>query len=217
MTEKEYKNHINKHLKQVTKVFCCFWRQHLLTPVYSQDTNLRRVTDGENKPLHGANVVIEGSIEGSTADSLGYYEFETTKKGSQTLIFTALEFTDKKLPVNIEAGKPIEANVKLYKSEAETDEILVTASTFTSGQQSQVTITPLEIVRIPGSDADLFRALTTFPGSNQVDEGSRITVRGGDENEGLTILDQASLYHPFIFDDILILLLTYTINCDLEE
>jgi hypothetical protein len=62
-------------------------------------------------------------------------------------------------------------------------------------------LTPLEIVRIPGSDADLCRAITTFPGSNQVDEGSRITVRGGDASEVMTILDQASLYHLFIFDD----------------
>ena len=174
----------------------------LFNTAYSQDTKIYgKITDKEGKPLFGANVVVEGSIDGSTSDSAGYYEFETSKKGSQTLIYTAIEFIDRKLPVNIEPGKTIEANVKLNISDARTDEILVTASTFTSGQQSQVTITALEIVRIPGSDADLFRALTTFPGSNQVDEGSRITVRGGDANEVLIILDQASLYHPFIFDD----------------
>ncbi|HEY3252180.1 MAG TPA: TonB-dependent receptor, partial [Ignavibacteria bacterium] len=168
----------------------------------AQDTKIYgRITDKESKPLNGANVVIEGTIDGATSDSTGYYEFETSKTGSQTLIFTAVEFNERKLPVNIESGKSIEANAKLNKSTVETEEIIVTASSYTSGQQSQVTITPLEIVRIPGSDGDLYRAITTFPGSNQVDEGSRITVRGGDANEVLTVLDQASLYHPFIFDD----------------
>lgn len=166
------------------------------------DTKIYGVVSGsENKQIFGANIVIEGTIEGATTDSSGYYEFETSKDGKQTLIFTAIGYNEIRRDIEIQSGVPQEVNIRLSKTEIVTDEILVTASTFTSGQQSQVTITPLEIVRIPGSDADLFRAITTFPGSNQVDEGSRISVRGGDPGEVLTILDQASLYHPFIFDD----------------
>lgn len=165
------------------------------------DTKISGKVTGEgNKPLNGANVVIEGSIDGATTDSTGYFEFETSKTGSQTLLFTAIEYNEKRVTITIQPGKPVEANVKLNKSEVVTDEILVTASTYTSGQNSQVTLTPLEIVRIPGADADLYRAITTFPGSNQVDEGSKIAVRGGDASEVLTILDQASLYNPFFFE-----------------
>lgn len=160
-----------------------------------------KILDGENNPLYGANVVIENTIDGATSDSSGYYEFETEKTGQHTLIFTAIGFRDKSAVIAVESGKSIEININLRKSEVETEEILVTASSYTSGQNSQVTITPLEIVRIPGSDADLYRALTTFPGANQIDEGSRIAVRGGDPGEVLTILDQATLYNPFIFDD----------------
>ncbi len=160
-----------------------------------------KVTGKNNKALNGANIVIEGTIDGASTDSTGYFEFETSKSGDLNLIVSAIEYKDKTVPVTIEPGKPLEVNINLSKSEVQTEEILVTASSFTSGNQSSVTITPLEIVRIPGSDGDLYRALTTFPGTNQVDEGSRITVRGGDASEVLTILDQASLYHPFIFDD----------------
>lgn len=174
----------------------------LSVSVFSQDVKISgRITGEGDAPLNGANVVIEGNIDGATTDSAGYYEFETSKTGSQNLLFTFYEYNEKRQTLVIEPGKNIELNVKLKKGEVETEEILVTASSFTSGQQSQVTITPLEIVRIPGSDGDLFRAITTFPGANQIDEGSRITVRGGDANEVLTILDQASLYNPFIFDD----------------
>ncbi len=159
-----------------------------------------KITGEENKPLNGANVVIEGSIDGATTDSTGYFEFETSKTGSQTLLFTAIDYNEKSVTITIQYGKPVEVNVKLKKGEVVTEEILVTASTYTSGQNSQVTLTPLEIVRIPGADADLYRAITTFPGSNQVDEGSKIAVRGGDASEVLTILDQASLYNPFFFE-----------------
>jgi hypothetical protein len=111
-----------------------------------------------------------------------------------------LDYTERRENIEIK-DKDIQLNINLVKTNITTDEIVVTASSFTSGQNSQVTLTPLEIVRIPGADADLYRAITTFPGSNQVDEGSRISVRGGDPDEVLTVLDQASLYNPFIFDD----------------
>jgi vitamin B12 transporter len=155
----------------------------------------------QDNSINGANIVIEGTIDGATSDSLGYFEFETSASGKHNLIVTAIDYKEKFYNIDITAGKNIELNVKLTKEEVSTDEILVTASSYTSGANTQVTLTPLEIVRIPGSDADIYRAITTFPGSNQVDEGSRLTVRGGDASEVLTILDQASLYNPFIFDD----------------
>jgi vitamin B12 transporter len=178
-------------------------------PVYTQPVDSLKskvikisgyVKGEKDKPIEGANLVIEKSIDGSTSDNTGFFEFETSKSGSQILLITALDYTERKELIEIK-NQDIQINIHLVKTNVITDEIVVTASSFTSGQNSQVTLTPLEIVRIPGADADLYRAITTFPGSNQVDEGSRISVRGGDPNEVLTIFDQASLYNPFIFDD----------------
>ncbi|MEP7146769.1 MAG: carboxypeptidase-like regulatory domain-containing protein [bacterium] len=151
--------------------------------------------------LSGANLVIEGSIDGATTDEKGYYEFETEKSGQLNILVTMSEYSKKSVPVDITPGKSIELKIKLTKEEIRTEEIIITASSFTSGNNNAVTLTPLEIVKIPGADADLYRAITTFPGSNQVNEGSRITVRGGNPDEVLTILDLASLYNPFIFDE----------------
>jgi len=159
------------------------------------------VTNTENKPVPNANLVLEGTIDGATTDEKGAFEFETDKIGTYKLLVTAMDYLNHMQEINLEAGMNPVLAIKLKKSEVQTDEILVTASSFTSGQNSRVTLSPLEIVRIPGANADLYRALTTFPGTNQVDEGSRITVRGGDPNEVITILDLATLYNPFIFDN----------------
>lgn len=159
------------------------------------------VRGAQDSLLNGANLVIEGSIDGATTDEKGYYEFETEKTGQLNLIVTMLDYSKKTVPIDITGSKDLELNIKLSKEEIRTEEIIITASSFTSGNNTAVTLTPLEIVRIPGADADIYRAITTFPGSNQVNEGSRITVRGGDPDEVLTILDQASLYNPFIFDE----------------
>jgi len=169
--------------------------------VYSQSKVSGKITDTENKPVYGANVVIEGTIDGATSDENGIYEFTTQKTGRFNLIVTAMGLSEKIVIIDINPGQDLIKDVKLTADEVKTEEIVVTASSFTSGENSKVTLTPLEIVRIPGADADLFRALTTFPGTNQVDEGSRISVRGGDPDEVLTILDQATLYNPFIFDN----------------
>lgn len=159
------------------------------------------IKNKDGKFVEGANVVLEGTIDGTTSDEKGYYEFETKKSGTFVIIFSAVDFGEKKMNIEIESGKDLTIDINLTKTEYQTDVIDITASSFTSGENSRVTLTPLEIARIPGADADLYRAITTFPGSNQVDEGSRIAVRGGDPSEVLTYLDGASLYNPFIFSD----------------
>lgn len=169
--------------------------------IFSQSKISGSVTDSENKPVYGANIVIEGTIDGATTDEKGFYEFTTDKSGRYNLIVTALGLSEKIVMIDINPGQDLIKDIKLTEDEVKTEEIVVTASSFTSGENSKVTLTPLEIVRIPGADGDLFRALTTFPGTNQVDEGSRISVRGGDPDEVITILDQATLYNPFIFDN----------------
>ena len=188
-------------------LFTIFILTVFISVSFAQDSSVAVITKisgfvkgDKDSVLRGANLVIEGTIDGTTTDEKGYYEFETEKTGNQNLLITMLDYTNKTVPLNITPGINIEANIKLSK-EVVVEEIIITASSFTSGNSNAVTLTPLQIVRIPGADADIYRAITTFPGSNQVNEGSRITVRGGDPNEVLTILDQASLYNPFIFDD----------------
>lgn len=194
----------------MTKLLIILFIVLISSNLFSQDTNTvsesvtlitGTVKGDKEKLLEGVNVVIKGTIDGATTDSRGYFEFETAETGAQKLLFTFTEYENKTSDIEIIPGQNLNFDIVLRKGEVRTEEILVTASSFTSGQNNAVTLTPLEIVRIPGADADLYRAITTFPGSNQVNEGSRITVRGGNPDEVLTIIDLASLYNPFLFDE----------------
>ena len=62
---------------------------------------------------------------------------------------------------------------------------------------STFSMRPLDVVRTPGSAADLMRALQTLPGVAQIDEGAGLYVRGGDSSEVLVLLDDAIVFHPY--------------------
>lgn len=91
------------------------------------------VKNKNGKLVEGANVVIEGTIDGTTTDDKGFYEFETSKSGKRVIIFTAVDFGEKKLNIDIEPGAVLVLDVTLSNTEYQTDEITVTASSFTSG------------------------------------------------------------------------------------
>ena len=61
-------------------------------------------------------------------------------------------------------------------------------------------LTPLDVVRTAGAQADLMRALATLPGVNHIDEGAGLFVRGGDVSEVLVMLDGVPLNHPYRYE-----------------
>lgn len=77
----------------------------------------------------------------------------------------------------------------------------MTASAFTAGDEGKgVTLRSMEVVTTPGAAADIFLAVKTFPGLAMIDEGSGLFVRGGDVTETVTILDQATVVHPYKYE-----------------
>ena len=82
------------------------------------------VKNSKGIPVEGANVVIEGTIDGSTTDDKGYYEFETSKSGKRVIIFTAVDFGEKKINTVIDPGSTLILDVTLSNTEFKTDELV---------------------------------------------------------------------------------------------
>lgn len=159
-----------------------------------------KVVDNKNHALPFANVFLKGRFEGATTNENGDFFFRVKNEGEYTLIvkYMGYQSWEKKITV-IENSKPF-YEIKLKPVALKSEVISVTASSFTASDKEGVTLTPLEIVTTPGSAADIFWAIKSFPGLQQVDEGAGMFVRGGDVSENIILLDGAILNHPYRYE-----------------
>lgn len=158
------------------------------------------VLDKEGKPLHLAHVMIEGTSNGDVTNREGRFQIEVFSPSTVVIIVSMVGYTPAKEKVNLQSGKTIEINFQLQRKETTLDGATVTADAFTTGNTKGVTLSPTEVVTTPGAAADIFRALKTFPGVSNIDEGSGLFVRGGDVSEVSFLLDQAPVVHPYKYE-----------------
>jgi vitamin B12 transporter len=158
------------------------------------------VTDQNDLPLAYANIYLEGCIEGATSDTEGYFEFKVQGLGNHTLICNYIGYKEFRKNITLREGQNIIPTIILCENPIEGNQVTVTASAFTSGNEEGVTLTPLEIVSTPGAAADIFWAIKTYPGVQQVDDGAGLFVRGGDVSETAVIIDGAYLKHPYRYE-----------------
>lgn len=155
-----------------------------------------RVVDKKDKPLVGANVFIEGTYDGATSNEKGEFSFETTEKGSQTLLITQLGFDDLRTPIEIE--KYQKSDFKLRASVNTLDAVVITAGAFKAGDNSKASaLKPLDIVTTAGAAGDIVGALKTLPGAQVNGESGRLFVRGGESDETQTYIDGVRVAQPY--------------------
>jgi carboxypeptidase-like protein len=158
------------------------------------------VKDNDGKPLAYVNVYIQDSFDGAMSGEKGSFSFSTGQEGSITLVasFIGYEKSEQKINLNSDEIKNIE--IVLENSVMSTNVIMVTASSYGTAEDNGVVMTSMDVITTPGGAADMFQSLKTLPGITQVSESAQLYVRGGDPNETITLLDQASLYHPFTYE-----------------
>lgn len=149
-----------------------------------------RVIDRAGKPVSNASVSLENTLDGSTTDSAGLFNFTTTETGSQVLVTSLIGQEDLKMPLNIQAdgntGIIIKANNKLENLEG----VTVSAGSINAGgANSKALLTSLDIVTTAGANADVVRAIQTLPGTQQQGNQTGLFVRGGDASEAVVVID----------------------------
>ena len=142
------------------------------------------------------SVKVKGTKTGGVSNSKGIFTIATDLKGSQTLAIKNLAYEPFEQEIMLESDTT-RITIRLLTKVVSLKGATVSASAFTSGEVEGVTLKPLEILTTPGAAADIFRALQTFPGVTSPDEGSGLVVRGGDLNETITLIDQASVAAPY--------------------
>ncbi len=100
---------------------------------YSQSPGsvIGKLTDKEmnNEPLAFANVILKGTLKGTTSDFDGLYEITNVTPGTYTVVFTFLGYETLEIPdVVVEAGKVTEINAALGAGSVSLDEVVITTS-----------------------------------------------------------------------------------------
>jgi TonB-dependent receptor len=103
------------------------------TILSAQDTGsiVGKLIDKEynNEPLAFANVLIKGTIKGTTSDIDGLYALENLEAGTYTVQFSFVGYESQEISATVVAGKVTEVNVHMGASAASLDEIVITTTT----------------------------------------------------------------------------------------
>ncbi len=89
-----------------------------------------RVTDSNNNPLIGVNVLIEGTVLGVATNSKGEYRLKGLKKGEYRVIYSIIGFTKKTSSLIKLNNNKVEINVTLTPTSYQYDQLVVTANKY---------------------------------------------------------------------------------------
>ena len=165
--------------------------------LFSQTKISGLVTDMENQPLPGANVFIKDSYDGISTKEDGSFSFTTTEEGDAVLVvsFIGYKSTEKNIQLT---GKDINIDIVLEEEAKEMGTVVISAGSFeASDEKKGVILKSLDIVTTAGSAGDIYTALKTLPGTQQIGETEGLFVRGGSASETVTIIDEMTVQKPF--------------------
>jgi len=173
---------------------------------FSRGTIKGRVVDEMTKaPLVGTNISIYGMNIGSTSDRQGQFRIDHVPVGKQTLEFSFIGYEQKRIAdLHVEGNSEIELIVELKPQVILLKELVVTPSQFSimgTGPSITKSLTKEDIQTITWGE-DIYRAITRLPGIAGNDFTAKFTVRGGEHDEVLVLLDGMELYEPFHLKDI---------------
>jgi len=163
----------------------------------SQTLITGKVTAENDEAIIGANIFVEGTLNGTTSDAEGIFHFNADPVGHQTIIFRFVGYEEIKIPVNLK-GDSIVLNAQMREAINKIDMVTITAGTFEAGGESKRTIlNELDIVTTAGATGDIAGVLNTLPGTQTVGEEGKLYVRGGEGYETQTYIDGMRVINPY--------------------
>ena len=139
---------------------------------------------------------LDNTLDGTTADSVGNFNFTTTEKGAQTLVATALGYSNGGMPVNVDADVK-DAVIKLKNTSRELDAVVITAGSIEADDRRKTVLKAMDVVTTAGANADIIKAIQTLPGTQQQGTETGLFVRGGDASESSVTVDELTVQNAF--------------------
>jgi outer membrane cobalamin receptor len=165
-----------------------------------------RVLDKETQlPLIGTNVVLIGTGLGATTDLDGRYFISDLSPGVYVLEISYIGYRTKRIEnLQVVADTEVFLDTDMEQEALQLNEIVITPGQFiVKGKEPIVrqTLTQQDLQTIPFGE-DIYRAITRLPGVTSGDFSAKFTVRGGENEEVLVMIDGQQLYEPFHLKDL---------------
>jgi CarboxypepD_reg-like domain len=156
-----------------------------------------KITDQDKVALPGANIYIKDTYDGATSDVDGTFSFTTDETGDVVLVVSYVGYKSSETKLTLD-GKTKSIDVILEEESTELGTVVISAGSFeASDEKKAVILRPLDIVTTAGAQADIYSALKTLPGTQQIGETEGLFVRGGSASETKTIIDEMIVQNPF--------------------
>jgi hypothetical protein len=176
--------------------FCLLLFLAVLT-TYSQTLISGKVTQENGEALPGANVYLQGTYDGTTADANGQFTFKSSKKGQYILLVEFMGYDSFFRKIFL-TGEPVRVDIQLKEAFNQLNAVTITAGTFEASDKKQaVTISPRDMVTTAGAVGDVYGALQSLPGTTINGESGRLFVKGGDSEESQTYIDGSLVAVPY--------------------
>lgn len=157
------------------------------------------VFDENGNALSYVNIYLLNTLEGTMTKQSGEYSFITEATGKVKLIVSFVGY--EKFEKEITLDRPIiKLAIMLEEKPVELNQAVVIGSSYSSEKEKGLVVSPIDVYTTPGGAADIFQSIKALPGVTQVSESAELYVRGGDPIETTTMIDQATIYHPYTYE-----------------
>ncbi|MGW8316191.1 MAG: TonB-dependent receptor, partial [Bacteroidales bacterium] len=164
---------------------------------YSQSTLSGRILDREGNGVPFANIYLEGSYDGATSDTAGFFTISTQLTGMQQITVSCIGYESQSFELDMN-GDTAPLQCILRERISELNEVSITAGVFSaSDKKKSVTLTAMDISTTPSAVGDVYGAFAALPGSQKVGEEGMLFVRGGEAYETKTYMDGMLVRSPY--------------------
>jgi len=159
------------------------------------------ISDAETgEDLISANIFIQELGTGAASNEYGFYSL-TIPKGKYKVRFSYTGY--KTRTIELDLNFSVETNIELEPETYEMEEVVVKGRkddyNVKSTEMGTTEIVPKELQVVPVilGEADILKTMQLLPGISQAGDGnSGYFVRGGNIDQNLILLDEATVYNP---------------------
>ncbi len=156
------------------------------------------VTDSLNNPISGVSVMVAGKGRGTSTGPQGYFRLKLVQKGRVELIFTHINYYEKRVTIDTGHSVPL-LKITLRGKTKMLEQVEVSGSRMeeTRGKVSLTPLSPEVLLTFPSPTQDISKLLLTLPGVSSNNEFSTgYNVRGGNYDENLVYVNNMPVYRP---------------------